>query len=275
MKTRQSFGLTLAMTAVLATAAFAQGMFAQRPRDPGEQVGRFLGRNAAFSATAHTTIQTAGGKEMPGMEFSYAILDGKVRTEMDLMKMHGADMSPEGMAQMKQMGMDRTVHIFLPDQSTSYMIYPSMKAYCEISATQTTGQKEAKEPKIEKTDLGKDTIDGHPCVKSKVVVTDPDGRKHESLVWQATDLKDFPIQIQTTTEDGSVMTTTFKNINQTKPAASLFEPPADYKRFASMQQLMMGGMHHMMPPGMPPHGAMPPHGTAPPHGGMPPPSGDE
>ena len=262
MNTTRFFSWALATTMGVAATAWGQGMFAQRPLDPGQQLGKIFGKNTAFSATAHTTIKTASGKEMPAMEFSYAMLDGKVRTEMDLMKMHGGNMSPDAMGQMKQMGMDRTVHIFLPDKQVAYMIYPSMKAYCEMNTAQTTGQKEGKEPKVERTEIGKETIDGHPCVKSKVVVTDENGKKFESLVWQATDLKDFPIQTQVTTEDGSVITTKFQDINQSKPSASLFEPPADFKRYGSMQELMMGNMQHMMPQGMPPHGGMgmPPHG---------------
>jgi len=266
MKTIRVLGLVLVTTS-LATAVMAQGMMAQRPRDPGEQLAKIFGKNTAFSATAHTTIKTAQGKEAQTMEYSYAMLDGKVRTEMDLMKMHGANMGPDAMAQMKQMGMDRTVHIFVPDKKLAYMIYPSLNAYCEMNTAQMTGQKEGKEPKIEETELGKDTVDGHPCVKSKIVVTDDSGRKSESLVWKATDLQGFPLQTQATTEDGSVMTTTFKDINQTKPAASLFEPPADFKRYANMQEMMMANMQRMMPPGMSPHGAMPPHGGMPPQGG--------
>jgi len=40
---------------------------------------------------------------------------------------------------------------------------------------------------------------GRPsCVKNKVIVTDDKGDKHESTVWNATDLKNFPVKIETT-----------------------------------------------------------------------------
>ena len=52
--------------------------------------------------------------------------------------------------------------------------------------------------KVETTEIGKETLDGHPCVKNKYVVTDNEGVKHESTVWNATDLKNFPVKIQTT-----------------------------------------------------------------------------
>lgn len=255
MKTKQFFSLATVAVLGVASTTFGQGMFGARTKDPGEQLGKIFGKNTAFTANAHVTMKAPSGKEMPAMEFQYAMLDGKVRTEMDMTKMHSANMPPDAMASMKQMGMDRTVHIFLPDKKIAYMIYPSMKAYCEMNPAQTTGQKEGKEPKIETTDLGKETIDGHPCVKSKVVVTSEDGHKFESLVWKATDLKDFPIQTQMTTEDGTTVTTKFADINQSKPSASMFEPPSDFKRYASVQELMMSNMQRMMPPGgMPPRG---------------------
>ena len=34
--------------------------------------------------------------------------------------------------------------------------------------------------------MGMKTLDGHPCVKNKVVVTDKEGIKHEWMVWNAT-----------------------------------------------------------------------------------------
>ena len=57
--------------------------------------------------------------------------------------------------------------------------------------------------KVEMTEIGKETVDGHPCVKNKVVVTDKENKKHESTVWNATDLKNFPIKIQTQEQGGN------------------------------------------------------------------------
>jgi hypothetical protein len=235
-----------------------QGMMGRGPRDPGEQLSKLFGRSKAFSADATVTVKDPSGKEMPAMEFSYAMLDGKVRTDMDMAKIHGGGMTPQAIMQMRSMGMDRIVHIFLPEKKVAYMIYPGMKAYCQMDTSKSSAQKEGKEPKIEKTELGKETVEGHPCMKSKVVITQDDGKKFESLQWQATDLKDFPVKSEMTSEDGMVVTTLFKNINQSKPDASLFDPPADFKRYDTIQELMMGNMQHMMPPGaMSPHGGMP------------------
>jgi hypothetical protein len=263
MKTTQFLSVALAAAVVgVATTAMGQGMMGRGPRDPGEQLAKLFGRNKAFSADATVSIKDPSGKEMPAMEFSYAMLDGKVRTDMDMAKIHGSGMTPQAITQMRSMGMDRIVHVFLPEKKVAYMIYPGMKAYCQMDTSKLTAQKEGKEPKIEKTELGKETVEGHPCVKSKVVITQDDGKKFESLQWQATDLKDFPVKSEMTSEDGTVVTTLFKNINQSKPDASLFDPPVDFKRYDTIQELMMSNMQHMMPPGaMSPHGGMPQGGN--------------
>ena len=72
--------------------------------------------------------------------------------------------------------------------------------------------------KVETTELGKETVDGHPCVKNKVVVTDKESKQHESTVWNATDLKNFPVKIETGRERRH-FDHAFKNISLTKPDA--------------------------------------------------------
>ena len=231
---------------------FGQGMFGGPRRDPGAGLAEIFGKDKSFSAVAHTTIKDPSGNEIQ-MESSYAVLEGKIRTEMDVAKMQGGRIPPQALAQMQAMGMDKTVTIMLPEKHTGYLVYPGLKAYCELpTPTGSSATESNKPPKVERTEVGRETIDGHPCVKYKVVVTPENGPSVNALVWQATDLKDYPIQTQVDA-GGSTITTLFQNINQHKPAASLFEPPSDYKRYGSMQELMMSAMGGMggMPGGMP------------------------
>ncbi len=96
--------------------------------------------------------------------------------------------------------------------------------------------------KSEKTFLGNETVDGHPTKKYHVTVI-TDGKKEASgFVWEATDMKDFPIKHQS--EDKQT-TTLWKNIKMGGVSDSMFEIPAGYKK-SSMPG--MGG------PGMMPGG---------------------
>ena len=96
-----------------------------------------------------------------------------------------------------------------------------------------------KDYKMEKTSLGKETIDGHPCEKNKVVATNEKGEKHEVTVWNATDLKDFPIQMQMPDEQsGTSILMKFKNVKLGKPDAKLFDAPTGLTKYDDTQSLM-------------------------------------
>jgi Domain of unknown function (DUF4412) len=156
---------------------------------------------------------------------------------------------------MKSMGMDQVVTISLPEKKVAYMIYPGMQSYAVIQLPNAENVPTNSDFKVETTEIGKETVDGHPCVKNKYVVTDNEGVKHEYTVWNATDLKKFPVKIQTI-ESGDDVTMLFKNVSLTKPAASLFVPPADFKKYDDMQQLMQQEVMKRMGGGM----GMPPTG---------------
>jgi hypothetical protein len=91
--------------------------------------------------------------------------------------------------------------------------------------------------KIEITELGKETLEGHPCVKHKVVVTDTNGKQHESTVWNATDLKKFPVRIETG-EGNAKARMNLTNVKFDKPDAKLFDPPANFTRYENVQTMM-------------------------------------
>jgi hypothetical protein len=220
----------------------------------GGDMAKIFGENSAFSADME--MQSSGGKNgnttMPG---KIAALDGKSRFEMNMSEMKGSQMSPQNVEQMKQMGMDMSTMVMIsrPDKKITYVLYPGMKAYFEQPIRDPNATKSEADFKIETTELGKDSVDGHPCIKNKVVVTDNEGKAHESTVWNATDLKKFPVKIQTT-EEGTSVTMLFKNVKLEKPETTQFEPPADFQKHSGMAELMreemmkhMGGMGR--PPG--------------------------
>ena len=234
---------TVVVMGGISTGAFAQGMFApgSTQRDPGKGLAGILGKKYAFTATAKTVTKETQRSKPETFEYAYALLDGKSRVEMDMAKALKGDDAE----MMKKMGMDRLVIIHIPGSTTFTMMYPGMKAYCEMPAAQNDATDE--KAKVERTELGKETVDGHPCVKTKVTTTKEDGTTSESLVWEATDLRNFPIQCESPTDKGGMTTTLFKDIKTDKPAVSLFETPADFKKYGSVQEMMMSAMQGMMP----------------------------
>ncbi|MGA2853290.1 MAG: DUF4412 domain-containing protein [Verrucomicrobiota bacterium] len=224
-------------------AAFAQPGPPRGPQFTGA-MDKLFGENQSFSATLEMqTADTSGGTmTMPG---KIMFDSGKSRFEMDMTQAKGGQMPPDAAAQMKAMGMDRTVMIGRPDKKVAYMIFPGMKSYVENALSDSETTTATSDFKVETTELGKDTVDGHPCVKNKVIVTGKDGTPHESTVWNATDLKNFPVKIQTT-EQGHKMTMLYKDITLSKPDASVFEPPSDYTKYDSIQGMMQAFMMKQM-----------------------------
>ena len=187
-------------------------------------------------------------KEKVATPMSFALLDGKVRVELDMSKMKNKELPAGAAESMKQMGMDRLISITRPTEKSSYIIFPGLQSFVNMPLSKEEAETYEKNPKLEKTVLGKETIDGHSCVKNKVVVTDDNGKQHEATVWNATDLKDFPLRIITTEKEDTVILR-FKDVKLAKPDAKQFEKPTDLKEYPDVQAMMQAVMMKMMQQG--------------------------
>ena len=231
--------------------AFAQ--FGQMPS--GSQfdsaMTKLFGDNSAFTAAIETRIQPKSGDliTMPGKITFDA---GQTRFEMNLTDAKGLKLPANAVAQMKSMGLDQMITISIPEKKSLYLIYPGLQSYVENPLPETSAGTN-QNFKVETTEIGKETVDGHPCVENKVVVTDDKGAPHEYTVWNATDLKNFPVKI-VHAEQGAGITMSFQNVSLAKPTASAFETPAGYTKYDNMQTMMQTEMMKKMGGGM----AMPP-----------------
>jgi hypothetical protein len=230
---------------IVFTAAALAGVtgWAQTPAPRGGGAGmspfllKLFGNNKAFSAHVVTTV-TDGDKPVV-TEMNLSMLDGKLRTEMDRTKAKG--IPPEGIENMKRMGLDRMVMIDRPDKKTMFVIFPSMGAYSENAYDEARTKSAAADYTIKKTSLGQETIDGHPCEKSKMTITDDKREKHEAVVWSALDLRNFPLQMEAV-EDGKTIRMRYTSLKLEKPDAKLFEAPAEFTMYRSQDELMLKEM---------------------------------
>jgi hypothetical protein len=200
-------------------------------------MAKLFGTNLAFSAVVEITSRngsTNGPLTMPG---KLAFLDGKARFELNMDQVKGGKTRPGAGIQLKALGMDKIVSITRPDKQITLQIYPGLSAYIETSVPDPDAEKSSSDFKIETVEQGRETLDGHLCVRNKSIVTDPDGTKHEALLWNATDIGNFPIKIQQSEKDTSV-TMLFRDVSLTKPEVSLFEPPAGFTKYNDMPTMM-------------------------------------
>jgi hypothetical protein len=216
-------------------------------------ITKLFGDNPTFSADIEVQMNTAGQQptSMPG---KITFDTGKSRYEMNISEAKGGQLNPGLAEHMKAMGMDRTVVISRPDTKTVYKIYPGLSAYVEMPLRDPEATKPDSAFKNDLTEIGKETINGHPCIKYKAVITDDQGQSHEFTVWKAQDLKQFPVKIEMN-EQGHTTAMLYTNIKFGKPDAALFEAPKDDKKYDSertlMQEEMMKRMGAQKMPGHP------------------------
>lgn len=223
---------------------------AQMP-NPGQAAGlnaamtKLFGDVTAFSSKATVRMLDKNQKETMVMPLNFALLDGKIRAEIDLTQIKSKDIQPEAMNMFKQMGMDKMTTIIRPDRKSTMVVYPSMQAYAEVPMSKEDAENSSKEYKVTSTKIGTETIDGHPCEKHKVVVSGDKGEKHEATVWKASDLKNFPVQMQIPQNEGAVVMN-YREVQTSRPDAKNFEAPAGFTKHASIEKLMEGAMMKMI-----------------------------
>jgi hypothetical protein len=220
---------TLSIILLAGYAGFAQVPTAGGGTGVNAAFVKLFGSVGAFTAKAETLVLDQPQHQLVRMPMEFASLDGKVRLDIDLTKVQSADFTASTLATIKQAGMDRMVSIFRPDKKLTYLIYPGVQSYQELAQPKAETEAAEKGLKLEKTALGKEALDGHPCVKNKVSVKSSKESVLEAVVWNATDLKDFPIQIEMKEKDRTVRMH-FTDVSFVKPDAKQFEIPAAYGR---------------------------------------------
>ena len=232
------------LSVLFAVLAFTVPVAAQMVGpNPGAGGGNFdngmeklFGANQVFSANMLTSLDGPNG---PMNVKSKMVFDHENSwTEMNMADVHGPNLPPQAVEQMKSIGMDDVVTVTPADKKSVYMIYPNIRSYVNmaIPPSATTNNNF----KIQTTKLGEETVDGHHCIKNDVVITNS-VQSQDFTVWNATDLNNFPVKIALT-DQGMSINVTFQNISFDKPAAGLFEPPLHYTRYANIQDLMQSAM---------------------------------
>jgi hypothetical protein len=211
---------------------------------------KLFGEHKAFTAVIQNEITQTTGNETITMPCKLSFLDGKSRLEIDLTQSKGSQI-PAGMtAQLKAMGMGEMTVISLPAKDTVYLIYPGLQSYAEMVSPNGKGNDESK-IKLTTAEIGKESVGGHPCVKNKVTIMDATGKPSQATVWNASDLKKFPVRIDTADENAKIKML-FSDVKFDKPEATLFDAPANYTKYTSVETMMQQAlMKRMQGMGMP------------------------
>lgn len=210
------------------------------PGSPGVSASliRMFGTNFAFTAQVEYQALDRRNQERVGLPLSFARLGNKIRVTVDMARMRNRE-RPDALAQLKPLGMDQVVSVIRPDQKTTWVLFPKLSSAVKLSMPAGEAEAFVKPGKMARTPLGPEPMEGHPCMKYLVVATDAQGKRHEATVWNATDLRDFPVCVATREGDDTVVMR-FRQVQFVTPDAAAFEPPPGYTQCADMQVLMAG-----------------------------------
>ena len=217
----------LALGLLAQTAANAQMPTAGSPTGLNAAFVKLFGPVSGFSARVETVVLDKSDKESVRMPMNFAALDNKIRMDINLEQTTSRDLSASTISGLKNAGMERITSIFRPDQKMTLILYPGSKKYMTMVLAKGESEAMQKGLQVEKTAQGKETIDGHACVKNKVVIKNQQGPVLEAITWNAADLQDLPIQIETKEKDKRVIMR-FTQVQLAKPDPKQFDVPADY-----------------------------------------------
>lgn len=201
---------------------------------------RLFGTNTAFTAQAEVQILGVDQKERVGMPMTFTRLDNKIRVEVDMARMRNRE-QPDALARMAPLGLDRVISLICPEQRTTWVAFPKLQSVVKLAMPPAEADAFLKKARVERIRLAPEKMEGHPCVKQRVVITDDKAEKHEATVWTATDLRGFPVCVATR-EGNDTVVMRFRQVQFTRADAKVFEPPAGYTEYADMQALMAGAV---------------------------------
>jgi hypothetical protein len=202
--------------------------------------------NLVFSATMQTAVSGPSGPMSVKCHLSYD--HGNSRSEMNMADVQSTSLPPNAAAQLKAIGMDEVVTITRPAATNIITLYPNLRSYFSMPLPASGGS--TGKYNVQTSRLGTETVNGHSCIKNKVVVT-VNGQSHEFTTWNATDLNNFPVQIAIS-EQGVSALMSFQNVSFNSINAGMFQPPSGYTRYDSGQELMQSAAMIRGGSGLPP-----------------------
>ncbi|MFM8468818.1 MAG: hypothetical protein ACKODH_02430 [Limisphaerales bacterium] len=227
----------LLLAAPVARAQNATGLPAINSQAPflAAALSEFFSDTRAFTAGVELTVSGQGSDAMK-LPFGVAMADGKMRWELNLANVKSAELPPEALTGIKDMGLDRLFFIYQQGKPLT-LGFPGMKSYVEIPVPKAEGvQQQAQEKigRLEKKELGREPVAGQPTVKYAVKIPGEDGT---ATVWQATNLQNLPVKIAIAKDQRNYQLQ-LSNIKLGQPDAAYFAVPAGFAKQADMNAVI-------------------------------------
>ena len=198
---------------------------------------KLFGDISGFTSTAEVRLTDKSTKELTTMTMGFAMLERKVRLDLDMSRIKSKQITKEGLNALKIAGLDKLATVVRPDRKVALIIYPTIASYVEMPMSRDEASDMERTYSVSRTKLGKESIDGHPCEKYRVTLTSNNGASHEAIVSYATDLREFPLKVEMNQPDTQLVML-YKDVKLVRPEARLFEAPTGFTRHANIELLM-------------------------------------
>ena len=194
-----------------------------------------------YSAVA--VLQLPGDQPSQGIPLGFATLDGKMRWYLNLDQARTARLDPDTTEWLREAKLSQVVLILRP-QTKVVVVLPGLKQWFEFAPSKPSEIEEKAREKagfLQKTEVGRETVDGHPCVKYRLDLPNERHSREAAYVWQATDLKHLPIKFQAMI-NGESYGLTFRQIKDSPPDLKYFEAPAGYSKIGGSEVLLQNAL---------------------------------
>ncbi len=118
-------------------------------------------------------------------------------------------------------------------QHTTYMVMGNSMCMQMTPQGQQNPFAESQNATVERSAVGTDTVDGHSCKVENLTVTSRDGKVTKMKVWEAEDLKGFPVKVEMQSGRGPI-TVEYEDVSFSEPDASLFTHPENCRQMPAM-----------------------------------------
>lgn len=189
------------------------------------------------------SIDPSWSAEIPEAKVEYSA-DSILEAERMTMKAKvyhapGKERREQAMGDLKQ------IFITRKDKNVAWVVMPEQKMYMEMPFAQAKeNEMDLSSYKVDQTPVGEETIEGIKTIKSKVVMTGPDGANFDGFLWMTAHGITMKIDaVARGKGEKTRMKMTLKNLKIGKQDPALFEIPAGY------QKMSMGNPFGGRPPG--------------------------
>lgn len=201
---------------------------------------KLFGDLPGFTAYASVQVLNSNRAETLRMPSTFCAVGNNLRVDVDMGQIRSAQLGAASIAKLKELGLDRLWSVNRPDRKEMYIIYPNRRSYALMQMSAEEADIAAE--RLMRTPIARATLDGHACVKNHSVVKNQKGAVLlDAITWNASDLQNFPIQIEMK-DGGNTSVTHFQKVTLAKPDPKLFDAPTSYKRFYNPLDLTMAAV---------------------------------